>query len=38
MRTLFEEQKDYYKPKRVISGIIIILNMKVTAMKIETYH
>ena len=40
VRTLFEhEEEDYYKPKRVSnSGIIIILNMKVMVIKIETYH
>ena len=36
--TLFEKEKDYYKSKRVISVIIIILNMKVMVIEIKTYH
>ena len=35
IRILFEQEKeDYYKPKRVSN----FWNMKVMAMKIETYH
>ena len=38
IRTLLEEE-DYYKLKRVrISGTIIILNIKIMVIKIETYH
>ena len=33
--TLFEKEKDYYKSKRVISVIIIILNMKVMVIEIK---
>ena len=41
MRTLFKEDDRYCKPKRiisVISGIIIILNMKERVIEIKTYH
>ena len=38
IRTLFEQEEDYYEPKRVIFGIIIILNMKAMVIKIGTYH
>ena len=41
MSILFEEDDDYCKPKRiisVISGIIIILNMKERMIKVNTYH
>ena len=38
IRTLFEEEEDYYKAKRVNnSGIMIILNMKVIVIVIKTY-
>ena len=41
-RTLFEEEKDYYKSNIVSnSGIIIIiitLNLKVMAIGTKTYH
>ena len=36
---LFEQEDDYYKPKRISSsGIITILNMKVMVIKTITYH
>ena len=39
MKTIFEQEKDYYKPGReAIFGIIIILNVKVMLIKIETYN
>ena len=38
IRTLFEQEEDYYKPKRVVFGTIIILNMKVMMIKPLTYH
>ena len=38
--TLFEQgEEDYYKPERVNNfGTILILNMKVMVIKIETYQ
>ena len=39
IRTFFkQEEKDYYKTKSVISGIIIIFNVKVMVIKIETFQ
>ena len=35
---MFEQKKDHYKPKRVISGSIIILSLKVMVIQIEAYN
>ena len=39
IRTLFEQEDDYYKPIRVGSfGTTIISNMKVMVLEIKTYQ
>ena len=40
IRTLFEQEEDYYEPERikVIFRTIIALNIKVMVIKTETYH
>ena len=38
IRSLCEQEEEYYKPKKVSNFCIIILNMKVTVIKTATFH
>ena len=38
IRSLCEQEEEYYKPKKVSNFWIIILNMKETVIKTATFH
>ena len=38
IRSLCEQEEEYYKPKKVSNFLIIILNVKVTVIKTATFH